>query len=421
MHHKTILDNGLRILTVSMPYAHSVTVLLYLGVGSRYEDDSQSGVSHFLEHMAFKGTSRRPSPREISEAIEGIGGLMNAATSVESTGYWVKVARHHFRVAVDVLADMLCDPLFDPREIEKERRVILEELKMICDVPSSWVQVLAGRQMWPDHPVGRDVGGDPETVATMSRADLLSFRARFYQPRNLVVAVAGNVDHDEVAGEVTAALGDLTSDETPLDCQPAEDPQGKPELVVETRPTEQANLCLAVRGLSRAHEDRYRLRVLNTILGEGMSSRLFQEIREKRGLAYGVSSGVHSLSDTGALIVSAGVAPENTPQAVSAILEEMGRFREEPVSADELVRAKEFIKGRMLLAMEDTFANAAWVGRQEVLDDRVFTLDEVISEIDAVDAQDVQRVANDLFQAGSLVLAVVGPNEADKLQDRLVL
>ena len=420
MYQKSVLDNGLRVLTVPMPHTHSVTVLLSLGVGSRYESEGQSGASHYLEHMAFKGTNRRPTPRDISEAVEGIGGVMNASTSVESTGYWVKVAQDHFPVAADVLADMLRDPLFELKEIEKERRVILEELKMIYDVPSHWVQVLFNREMWPDHPVGREVGGIPETIAAMSRDDLLSYRSEHYHPQNLVVAVAGNIDHDNVVSEITEALGTWGTTEGSAPCRPADQPGGEPGLIVETRPTEQANLCLGVRALPRKDDDRFKLRVLNTVLGEGMSSRLFQEIREKQGLDYGVYSGVHSLSDTGSLAVSAGVAPKNTPLAVSAILEEMTRFRDHPISADELFRSKEFIKGRMLLAMEDTFSNASFVGRQEILDDEVLDLDEIISQIDAVQARDVQEVADRLFRAESLVLAVVGPNGEEGLRERLV-
>ena len=421
MYQKTVLDTGLRILTVPMAQTRSVTVLLYLGTGSRYEMDEQGGVSHFLEHMAFKGTNRRPTPRDISEAIEGIGGVMNASTGVESTGYWVKVAQHHFSVAADVLADMLRDPLFESAEIEKERRVILEELKMIYDVPSHWVHVLFNREMWPEHPVGRDIGGSAETVAAITRDELLGHRARFYHPRNLVVAVAGNIDQDSVVGEVAGRLGDWGAENPPVPYRPADSQCEGPTLVVETRPTEQANICLGVRALSRRDEDRFKLRVLNAILGEGMSSRLFQEIREKRGLAYGVGSGVSSLSDTGALTVWAGVAPGNTPEAVTAVLEEMDRFRNEPVSDDELLRAKEFIKGRTLLAMEDTFTNAAWVGRQEVLDGTVLSLDEVIAEIEAVRAADIQGIASELFQTQSLVLAVVGPNEEKDFEGRLVL
>jgi len=387
MYKKTLLDNGLRILTVPMPQTRSVSVLLYLGAGSRYETDS-----------------RRPTPRDISEAIEGIGGVMNASTGVESTGYWVKVAQHKFSVAADVLADMLSDPLFAANQIEKERRVILEELKMIYDVPSSWVQVLFNRGMWPDHPVGRDIGGSAETVAAMTRDDLLGYRASYYHPRNLVVAVAGNIEHDAVVSEISADLGNWGTQHALIPCLPVEAQRGVPTLVVETRPTEQANLSLGVRALARRDEDRYKLRVLNAIMGEGMSSRLFQEIREKRGLAYGVGSGVSALTDTGVLTVWAGVAPENTPVAVSAILEEMDRFRQEPVTADELFRAKEFIKGRTLLSMEDTFANAA-----------------VLAEIDAVQAEDIQRIATDLFRTDSLVLAVVGPNEEKDFEGRLVL
>ncbi len=410
MYQKNVLDNGLRILTSPMPHTRSVSIGFFIGVGSRYESDEQGGVSHFIEHMLFKGTENRPTARDIAVAIEGIGGVFNASTGRESSLYWIKVARPHFNIAVEVLVDMLRHSKFAPGEIERERRVIMEEINLIHDTPDSLVHLISSQLVWPDHPLGRDVAGTKESLSTLDREGLLAYQGRYYRPSNTVISVAGNIEHETVMGEMAAFLSDWATGEPPS-FQPAEDNQTEMRLQVHPKETEQAHLCLSVPGIPRDHPDRFKLRMLNTVLGEGMSSRLFTEIREKRGLAYSVYSYLSAMHDTGAAGVYAGVDPRRTKDVIKAILGEWDRLRQERVPADELTKAKEFVKGRLLLQMEDSFSVAAWVGRQEALSPEVLTVDEVVEAIEAVTAADIQRVAQNLFQGERLNLAVVGPFE----------
>jgi len=420
MHNLSVLGNGVRVATMSMPATFSVSLGLFLGVGSRYEREEESGISHFIEHMSFKGTKRRPSVQEITEAIESVGGVMNASTSPEYTAYWVKVPRPHLDLALDILVDILRDPLFDPTEMEKERQVIIEELHMVHDMPDEWVGVLFHRAMWPDHPLGRDTGGSEETVRRLTREDLLRFCARSYAPHRLVVGVAGDVKHDEVVERVAGYLGDWSADED-LGFLPVSPLPKGPHVNVEARDTQQVQLLLGVRGVSRRSRDRFAVGILSVILGQGMSSRLSLEIRERLGLAYSVGCFASYLTDTGAVMVSAGVAPENGPRAIQAILGELKRIQDEPVPDGELNRAKEYTKGRLMLRMEDTFANASWVGQQEVLDHRILTLEQVLKEIDAVRGEDIQRLARELFRPERLVLAAVGPKaDPERLRNLLV-
>jgi predicted Zn-dependent peptidase len=409
-YQKTILDNGLRILTSALPHTRSVSVGFFVGVGSRYESAEQSGVSHFIEHMLFKGTEKRPTAMEIAVAIEGIGGIFNAGTGRESSRYWVKVAQPHLDVAIDVLVDMLRHSRFDPEEMDRERRVIIEEINMTLDTPDSLVFLLISDLVWPNHPLGRDIAGTRENVSILEREDLLAYLERHYQPSNVVVSVAGNVEHEAVVGKMAALLGDWATGEA-ASYRAAEDDQVEPRLRIHHKETEQAHLCLSVPGIPRDHPDRFKLRLLNTVLGEGMSSRLFTEIREKRGLAYNIYSYNSGMHDTGTAGVYAGVDPRRIEDAIKAILAEWDRLRQESVPANELTKAKEFIKGRLLLQMEDSFSVAAWGGRQEVLSPEVLTVDEVIEAIEAVTVADMQQVAQGLFFRERLNLAVVGPFE----------
>jgi predicted Zn-dependent peptidase len=414
MYQKTVLDNGLRILTSPMPHTRSVSIGFFIGVGSRYESDEQSGVSHFIEHMVFKGTAKRPTARDIAVAIEGIGGIFNASTGLETSTYWAKVAQPHLDIAIDVLVDMLRHAKFEPEEINRECRVIIEEINLTLDTPDSLVHLLINELVWPNHPLGRDVAGTKESLSTMDREDLLTYLKRYYQPNNTVVSVAGNVEHEAVVGEIAVSLGDWAMGEAASSYRSAENNQVEPRLRIHYKETEQAHLCLSVPGIPWDHPDRFKLRLLNTVLGEGMSSRLFTEIREKRGLAYSIYSYISAVHDTGAVGVYAGVDPRRIEDAIKAILAEWDRLRQESVPADELAKAKEFIKGRLLLQMEDSFSVAAWVGHQEVLSPEVLTVDEVIEAIDAVAATDIQRVAQGLFLGEGLNLAVVGPFEDEK-------
>jgi len=413
MYQKTVLDNGLRILTSAIPHTRSVSIGFFIGVGSRYESDAQSGVSHFIEHMLFKGTEKRPTAMDIAVAIEGIGGILNAGTGLESSLYWIKVAQPHLDIAIDVLVDMLRHSKFDPDEINRERLVIAEEINLTLDAPDSLVFLLINELVWPNHPLGRDIAGSKEGLSMLDRESLTSYLGHYYQPGNTVVSVAGNVEHEKVVGGIAAFLGDWAAGEA-VSYRAAEDNQTEPRLRIHHKETAQAHLCLSVPGIHRGHPDRFKLRLLNTILGAGMSSRLFTEIRERRGLAYNIYSYTSGMHDTGAVGVYAGVDLRRIEDAIEAVLAEWDRLRQESVPADELTKAKEFIKGRLLLQMEDSFSVAAWCGRQEVLSPEVLTVDEVIEAIEAVTAADIQRVAQGLFLGERLNLAVVGPFEDEE-------
>ncbi len=408
MYQKTVLNNGLRILTSKMPHAHSVSVALFIGTGSRYESDEQSGASHFIEHMLFKGTAKRPTAREITIAIERIGGILNASTGQEESTYWAKVPQPHLDVAIDVLADMLRHARFDPAEIDRERDVITREINLTLDTPDDLIYLLSNQLVWPDHPLGRDVAGSKESIANLNRDRLLAYMKSHYLPNNTVVSVAGNVEHEAVVKQIAAHLGDWAWGEA-ASYQPAKDGQSEPRVRVHNKDTKQAYLCLSVPGLPRDHPDRLALRLLNTVLGEGMSSRLFSGIREKRGLAYSVDSYISALYDTGVAGVYASVAPEHIKTTIKAILEELDSLRQEEIPLEELTRAKGLTKGQLLRSMEDSFSVALWFGSQETLFPETLTYEEATEEIEAITTTDIQRVAQKLFLKEKLNLAVVGP------------
>lgn len=412
MYKKTVTDNGLRILTSHMPHTQSASIVFYVGAGSRYETPEEAGISHFVEHMCFKGTPRRPTSKEISEAIEGVGGVLNAATDRELTTYWCKVPVAHFRLALDVLSDFIREPLFDPEEIEKERHVILEELSMSYDVPSYRADLLIDEVMWPNQPLGRDVGGTRESVLNITREMLMQYMHRQYTIPNLVVSIAGNIPDEEAAEAVGLHFRDWSSHQ-PSTWFPAEDGQSAPRMSLERRKTEQAHICIAVKGLSSTHPDRYALDLLNAVLGEGMSSRLFLELREKQSLVYDVHTTTSHLKDCGSFIAYAGVDPKNAKKAIQSILHELHRIKE-GIPEEELHRAREFLKGRLVLRMEDSRSVAAWLGAQELLHDQVLTVEQVLAKVDVITPEDIQRVANDLLVTEKLSTAVVGPFRSDK-------
>lgn len=412
-YEKTTLDNGLRILSSTMPHTRAVSIGFFIGVGSRFEDEEENGISHFLEHMLFKGTEKRPTAKEIAEAIEGVGGAINATTGRELTTYWVKVPQGHLALAIDVLVDMLQRSKLEEEEIEKERRVIIEEINMMLDLPGDWVHLLLNQLVWPGHPLGRDVTGTKESVTKIDRERMFRYLARHYHPADTVISVAGGIEHQEVVGELSSALETWPGKEREA-YLPVEEAQREPRVCLGYRETEQAHLALSLQGIPRSHPDRFNLQLLNTVLGQGMSSRLFLEVREKRGLTYSISSYVNYLYDTGSIGVSAGVDPRRIEAALEAILGELDRLRREPVPAEELKKAQEFMKGRLLLQMEDSLAVVSWLGRQEILEDRVLTIDEVLAAVDAVTAEDIQRVASERFREESLNLAVVGPFQEEE-------
>ncbi len=411
------LDNGLRLHVVPMD-SYSIGVGLFIRVGSRYEADEEGGIAHFIEHMLFKGTKRRPSARELSQAIEGIGGIFNANTGRELTTYWAKVGRDHLEIALDVLIDMVSNSLFKEEEIEKERRVIIEEINESFDTPEDIVFLLLDELMWPSHPLGRDVAGTRETVANLSHAQITALWNRFYRPENMVLSVAGPVDLDGVAALVAPRMKRRQNgDRAGFRSVPPHMPG--PQAVVRNRDIEQAHLCIACPGIPRNHPDRFALRMLNAVLGEGMSSRLFLEVRERQGLAYSVYSYSSFLSDSGVIGTYAGVDPQRLGDALAAILGEWDRLRQHPVSQEDLSRAKEFVKGRTLLRLEDSYANASWVGVQSALDDEVRTVEDVLSQIDHVMPDDIQRIAQTLLLEENLHMTIVGslPEEGNWAQE----
>ena len=408
MFQKTVLNNGLRIVTSAMPHTRSVCISIFIGAGSRYEQPHEAGLSHFVEHLCFKGTEKRPTAKEISETIDGVGGVLNGGTDKELTVYWVKVARPHYLVALDLLVDMLRNSKFDPVEMENERKVIIEELNMSMDSPQSRVDILIDEVMWPDQALGRDIAGNKDTVSAISRQMVLDYLPRFYIPGNTVLSVAGDISHEEVVDSVAKAFGDWTVGVAGA-LFPAENSQDAPRLRAESRKTEQVHLCLSVRGVSHQHPDRFILDLLNVVLGEGMSSRLFLELREKRGLAYDIHSHVTYFRDSGSLAIYAGVDPKKLDLTVEAVLSELMRLRDEPIPEAEITKAKEMGKGRLLLRMEDTRSVAGWMGGQELLNGKILTVDEVVAIVDAITASEIRRVARELFFTSKLSLALVGP------------
>jgi len=406
LYRKATLDNGLRVITATMPHTRSVSICIFIGVGSRYETEAEAGISHFIEHLLFKGTPKRTTARAISEAIEGVGGILNGGTGKELTLYWCKVAQPHFELALDVLADMLLHSKFDPQDIEKERQIIIEEINMSKDAPAQRVDMLIDGLLWPEHPLGRDTAGSKESVAVITRDTMLDYRQGQYLPNNTVVTIAGNIPHQQMVTAVSQALGNWTN-QRERSGYSAYKEQSAQRLHVETKDTEQAHLCLALPGLSLFHPKRFTLDLLNVILGGGMGSRLFTEIRDKLGLAYSIHSYVDHFLDSGSVVVSAGVEPKNLVTVIKAILEQLSLLRE-TVPEPELSKAKELSKGRLLLRMEDSRNVAGWVGGQEILTRRILSVDQVVSIIDAITADELRQLAQELLVGNQLRLAVVG-------------
>jgi len=383
LYQKTVLPNGVRVVTSRMDHVRSASLILYFRVGSRYESDEQAGISHFLEHMVFKGTERRPDPIMLTQEIEGVGGILNAATSRESTNYWVKVPSAHLARAFDVLADMLRHSTFDPEELEKERFVIIEEIRGILDTPDDLIHDVIDELVWDGQSVGRPVIGSVETVSAITRDDLFTYLRTQYRPDRLVIAAAGDIHHEQVVELAEQYFGDLPASDVNTFVQ-AEVRQQEPRVRLLTRPTEQAHLCVAVPALPYTDDRRYVQDMIDAVLSSGMSSRLFQEIRERLGLVYEVYGYFREYADVGQGVVYAGTDPARVEQTIEAILREFDKLRREPVPADELERTKELRRGRIVMGLEDSRAVAGWIGSQEAVFGEILTPEEVMARIDAV-------------------------------------
>lgn len=412
MYTKTVFDNGLRVITSVMPHTRSVCLAFLVGAGSCYENEEEAGISHFAEHMYFKGTKRRPTAKDISQDVEGVGGIINAGTDKEITVFWCKVAAAHFPVALDVLSDLLCNSRFDSNDIEQERRVIIEEINMHMDIPQERVNMLIDELLWPDQPLGREVIGSKETVASITRERMLRYIAHRYLPNNTVVSVAGNIPPDETLARIEALFHDWSAGEQSAGYV-TNSGQDAPRLRMEHKDSEQAHLCLGVHGLSHFHPRRFALDLLNTVFGVGMSSRLFTEVREKKGLAYDIHSYVEYFLNSGSFVVYAGVDTNKAETAIATIVEEIAKLKQ-GIAADELHRAKELSKGRLQLRLEDSQNMALWLGGQELVRRKILDIDEVISIIEAITEDELKEVAQEVLIDNGLNLAVVGQVKREK-------
>lgn len=407
-----VLPNGLRVVTVTLPHTLAVSFSLYLASGARYESDLHAGISHYVEHIVFKGTGKWPSARLISEAVEGVGGHLNASTGKELVNYWARVPAAKLELAAEVICSLVRDPILDPTEVEKERSVILEELDMALDDPQSRISMLAEEVTFPDHPLGRDTGGTRESLHSIDRDALAGHIGKEYVPPQAVVAVAGPPSHDEMVAVVERFLGDWKNGAASPERLRSRGVASGQAAIVEKRATEQANMCLTMPGIAYEDPDRWALGLLNVILGDGMSSRLFQRLREELALTYSVYSFSLSLSDQGFYGIYAGVNPKRAPEAVDAILLELGRL-ETTLQQEELDRAKEYTKGSLVLGTEDTRGVVGWVGRQQALVGRIVTIAEALAMIERVNLADLGRVAARIFKPANYRLAVLGPFESE--------
>jgi predicted Zn-dependent peptidase len=417
-HDLNQLAGGGKLLTAPMAGRDSASLVLMFGVGSRFEEDRIGGISHFIEHLLFKGTQRRPTAKDIAEAIEGVGGVINASTDKEVTIYWTRVPAERLDLAIDVLADIIGNSKLDASDIDRERSVILEELKMYQDQPGDYVHSIFEQALWPGHPLGRDIIGTVESVSSITRDDLTSYLASHYRQPSLIVSVSGGIESASTLNMVEKYLT-LPRGGDGIPFQPAPGPLLEPKVVLLEKKTEQAHVCLGMRAISYLDPDRYAIDILNTVLGEGMSSRLFLEIREQRGLAYDVHSFTSKHHDSGYFAVYMGVDPKKAEEAVDATMTELRRLSSELIGAQELTKAKEFMKGRLRLGLESTNAMASWLAQQLLLTGEIKSVEEVVAAIDALTAEDLQRVAKRVVDE-PVQVAVIGPFKSDQRFQRAI-
>ena len=409
LYEKSILSNGVRVVTGEMSGVRSASLIFYYCVGSRLEQPQWQGMSHFLEHMLFKGTEKRPDPLMISQAIEGVGGVLNAGTGRESTNYWAKVPSTHFALAFEVLADILRNSVIDPDELTKERSVIVEEIRSIFDAPEDLVHDVVDEVVWGGQNAGRPIAGTEETVSSIDRDLMHRFWRRNYRPDRLVIAAGGEVRHEEVLALAEEYFGDLQPEGEPDGPDNSASDQDELRIRLVERETEQAHLCIAMPALPYVTERRYVQGTIEAILSSGMSSRLFQEIREKRGLVYSVYGYFRPYEDVGQGVVYAGTDVERVEEAVGAIVGELRKLRDEGVPEEELQRTKELRKGRLLMGLEDSRSVASWIGSQELTYGEIKTPEEIMEKIEAVTAAEVKELSEELFQTNKLSLALIGP------------
>jgi predicted Zn-dependent peptidase len=409
---KEVLSNGLIVITEAMPAVRSVSIGIWVNSGSRHERAEENGITHFLEHMVFKGTRNR-SAEEIARSADSIGGHLDAYTSKEYTNFSIKVLDEHMGRAFDVLADVVKNPLLRPGDVVKECKVIQEEIKMVEDTPDDLVHEIFTQAFWRGHALGRPILGTRRTVSSFNRRRLCGYYRRHYAPNRILVTAAGHLEHRRVVDLVAKEFGRLRRGPRIHD---GPTPVASPHLKLrDKQDLEQVHLCLGAPGFSQTHEKRYALLILNTVLGGGMSSRLFQNVREKRGLAYAVFSGLSMFQDVGCLSVYAGTSTENTRHLTQLVMEEFSRLKSTPLGEEELQRAKDYLKGSLMLSLESTSSRMANLARQEMVFGRYISLDEIVAGIDAVTSDDVQSVANQILVGDRIALTALGPLNGVKL------
>jgi len=408
-YSRKVLSNGLRVLTIPMPSLESATVLVMAGAGSRYENRKNSGISHFLEHMAFKGTEKRPTAMDISSLIDGMGGEFNAFTGKETTGYYIKSSKDKVETSLDVLSDMLMHSKFDPDEIEKEKGVIIEEINLYEDMPARKIGDIYEQLLYGDTPMGWDIAGNKDVIRSITRSDFLTYLGELYSGSNLTVVVAGGVNTDEAFAQVEKYFGQMKQFNTKT-FEKLTETQTKPAVLVKLKQTEQVHIALGVRTIPVGSPKRYPLSVLSAILGGGMSSRLFHEIREKRGLAYYVRSSSDEYADVGTFVSTAGVDPKRVTEAIEVMVAEYGSVSQGTmnVTDEELRKSKEFLKGHLVLDLEDSRSVSGFYAHQELLEEKIENPDEVIAQIEKVTKDDVDSVGKEFFNEQTLNLAVIG-------------
>lgn len=417
-HHSSTLSNGLTLIQTPMAAVHSVSIAIFVGLGSRYETAGTAGVSHMLEHMMFKGTKRRPRAADISDALDSVGGVLNASTDKEVTVYWAKVAAEHLPLAIDLLSDMLLHSRVSPSDLAREKGVVLEELGMLADDPQDWVHVLADEVLWPHQPLGWEVAGTRDSVAGLRTRELRAYLDTYYGVGNVVISVAGGIELDETAARFEEYFGGWRSATAPSP-PPAWVPDAGPRSRIEYKPTEQVNLCLVYPSVARDHPDRWPLEVLGIILGGGTSSRLFLQLREKQALAYDIHAYTTHFSDTGAMIVYAGTEGGKAPRVLEGVFREIDRFQRRRVPAAELRKAQQYFRGRLWLGLEDTQSVASWFGGQEMLQRDVMGPEGAARAVDSVTPDDLLRVARTYLTPEQARLAAVGPVLDLNLETRL--
>ncbi|MCQ9208430.1 MAG: insulinase family protein [Omnitrophica bacterium] len=416
MYKKTRLDNGLTVVSHYMPKRVSVSLGIWIKVGSRYEQARINGISHFLEHLLFKGTKKRTC-EEIKQSIEGIGGSLNAFTSEELTCYLTKIPGKYIGPALDVLADMVFNANLAPGDIELERKVILEEIRMYKDLPGHYVSDLLTKLLWPRQPLGMNIAGEAESVGTINREGLFTYRQRFYQANNIVVVACGALEHQELLKKcqrVVPSLGQSQGNAFLL----AQERQTSPQFNCYVKDTEQTHLALGMHALARNHPERFCLGLLHVILGANLSSRLFREVRERRGLAYEIGTSVKFYQDTGAFVVHAGVDNRRVQETLEVILEQLRKIKKNKVGREELKRAKEYYVGQLRLALEETVDHMIWLGENFISLNKFLRAEEIIRRVKRINPDQLKRLAKSILEDNNLSLALIGPLK-DKDKQRI--